>query len=467
MIKSDTTINYSFRSYLIFVSLLSFLLFFSCDLFNSSNSSNNDTWILSIGGEGRDYAPSFCATSGGFVVVGMTSSYGLGNGGNNLTGLHDFLAVKLDGSGNHIWSTTIGGADDERGSYSAQNTNDGGFLLTGSTRSFGSGSMDMFVVKINSDGSHDWTKAIGGVGAEVGKTTLELSDGYIIAGETNSVGAGQSDILIVKMNFDGSLAWTKTYGGIQNDSGSGIAEVSGGFIIGATLESFGAGTADAALLKINTQGDVIWAKTIGGAVGEGINWDGVRITDTGDIIFGDATSSFGAQGGGAYFGIRLSSEGILDWCTFVDGPQLDAGWTMNQADDGFIGGGKYSIPGNGGDILLVKFEENGAFSWAHTIGGSGLDEIEEIKQIDDSYYFAGVTRMTEPNGDFIFAKINLDGYTDLDPELIEPVNSPTVKPLNPQITNFIPIVTPAQSQINILDVLPTITHPNINLQFIE
>ena len=340
MFKSEKTINIYYLSYVLIICLMSLLVLYSCDLFNNNESSNdtNNTWILSIGGEGRDYAPSFCSTEDGFVVVGMTSSYGLGNGGNNLTGLHDFLAVKLDLDGNHIWSTTAGGNDDERGSYSVQQTNDGGFLLTGSTRSFGSGAMDIFVVKLNSDGSHDWTKAIGGAGAEVGKTTLEVNDGYIIVGQTNSIGAGQSDILAVKMNFDGSLAWTKTYGGNQNESGSGIAEVSDGYIIGATLESFGAGSADAALIKINNQGNVIWAKTIGGAGGEGINWDGVRITASGDIVFGDATSSFGAQGGGAYFGISLSSTGTLNWCTFVDGPQLDAGWTMNAVEDGFSHG---------------------------------------------------------------------------------------------------------------------------------
>lgn len=470
MFKSDITIDKYFRLYVLIIHLLSLFIAASCDLFNSNNESNNNshnTWMLSIGGDGRDYSPSFCSTVDGFVVVGMTSSYGLGNGGNNLTGLHDFLAVKLDLDGNHVWSTTIGGIDDERGSYSVQQTSDGGYILTGSTRSFGSGAMDVFVVKLNSDGSHNWTKAIGGAGAEVGKTTLEVNDGYLIVGETNSIGAGQSDILAVKMNVDGSLAWTKTYGGNLNESGSGVAEVSGGYIIGATLESFGAGSADAALIKIDAQGNVAWAKTIGGAGGEGINWDGVRITDSGDIIFGDATSSFGAQGGGAYFGISLSSSGSLNWCTFVDGPQLDAGWTMNKAEDGFIGGGKYTIHGNGGDILLVKFDEGGAFSWAHTFGHSGLDEIEEVKQVGDSYVLAGVARMIEPNGDFIFAKINMDGYTGLNPELIEPVNSPTVKPLNPQISNFIPIITPAQSQINIVDVEPTVTHPNINIQLIE
>lgn len=449
-------------NYIIFVSIIITLFFISCNFFDSDDEDNDsfgDNWILSIGGDGRDYAPSFCTTSDGYVVVGMTTSYGLGNGGNNLTGSHDFLAVKLDIDGNLIWSTTIGGSQDERGSYSVERTSDDGFLLTGSTFSFGSGAMDIFVVKLNSNGTHAWSKAIGGPGAETGKTTLAVSDGYIVIGETTSAGAGQSDILVVKLNTDGTVNWAKTYGGSGDDKGSGIAQVSDGYILGGTIESYGAGSFDAALIMIDDQGDVQWAKTIGGSGGEGINWDGVRLTENEGIIFGDATTSFGAQGGGAYFGIELDPVGNLIWATFVDGPQTDAGWTMNNADDGFIGGGKYSVTGNGGDVLLVKFDSIGAFEWARTLGSTGLDEIEEVKQIDDSYLFAGVSRLNEPNGDFIFGKINTDGYLGHDPGPIDELSPPYIKPINPQVLPFSPIIKNVTAQINLIDVQPTVTNP--------
>ena len=69
-------------------------------------------WILAIGGEGRDYAPSVTVTDDGYVAVGMTTSFGLGSGSNNLDGSHDFLAVRLDKKGDLIWGTTIGGPED-------------------------------------------------------------------------------------------------------------------------------------------------------------------------------------------------------------------------------------------------------------------------------------------------------------------------------------------------------------------
>ena len=83
----------------------------------------------------------------------MSSSFGLGDGGGNQGGSHDFLAVKLDAFGNPMWSKTIGGPEDERGSYSVNQTLDEGLLLTGTTRSFGAGKTDIFIVKLTSEGN--------------------------------------------------------------------------------------------------------------------------------------------------------------------------------------------------------------------------------------------------------------------------------------------------------------------------
>jgi hypothetical protein len=202
---------------------------------NNSLRSEVPCWILALGGDGRDYAPSLTPTDDGYVAVGMTTSYGLGSGSNNLDGSHDFMAVRLNKKGELIWSTVIGGPEDERGSFSVTPSSDEGFILTGTTRSYGSGGADIFVVKLDARGRLVWARTIGGNGQETGKTTLEIDDGYITLGDTSSGGAGESDILVVKYDRDGNIIWVNAVGGPDKDQGAGIAEVTDGFIIGGTI----------------------------------------------------------------------------------------------------------------------------------------------------------------------------------------------------------------------------------------
>ncbi len=467
--------------------LLIFLVILSCNLpamasdptdgaeqiLEDNPDPDKSYWIVSIGGEGRDYAPSFIETEDGYVIVGMTSSYGHGDGGGNRDGSHDFMALKLDKGGNLLWSRVIGGSRDERGSYSVNPTTDKGFLLTGTTLSFGAGKVDLFVVKLNAHGDLEWSKAIGGPGSEGGMTTLEVDDGYIAMGSTDSFGAGEKDLMVVKFKSDGSLDWAKAYGGVEDDVGSGITKVDGGYGIGGTIWSFGAGgagaeaDADAGLIKIDPQGNVIWAKSIGGSAGEGINWDGVRMTSDGGFAFGDRTGSFGAKGGGALFGIKLSSEGELEWSTMVDGPQEDVGWTMTETEDGFIAGGKLTLPGHGGDVLLVKFDTQGNYVWSRIFGEAGLDEIEEIKPTDGGYVMAGVTRMVDAQGDFLIAKVNQDGFVGGDADPIARLDPRSVISISPLVQEFAPKVNDISALIAIEDVTPSVFSPEIEIHVIH
>ncbi|GEM_PF-1154916 len=427
--------------------------------------ASGPNWILAIGSGGRDYAPSVAVMPDGYAAVGMTTSYGLGSGSDNLNGSHDFLAVRLGKNGDLIWSTVIGGAEDERGSFSVTPTSDSGFLLTGTTKSFGSGGADIFVVKLDARGRLKWARTIGGSGQETGKTTLEVDGGYISLGDTGSAGAGKMDLLAVKYDFDGNIIWAHAIGGTEDEKGAGISKIDGGYIIGGTIWSYGAGGADGCFIKIDDSGNVLWSKAVGGSGDEGINWDGVRVLSDGGFVLGEGTTSYGAKKQ-AICCMRLNPDCSIRWALMIDGPRDDAGWTMNKTPDGYIAGGKYDIAGNGGDIVYLKLDENGDFLWARTLGTARLDEIEEILPADNGYIMSGVTRLAEPNGDFLIAKVGTDGFVGGDTDPVQELIPASVTAVDPEVTPFSPVQTDVSSLINIIAVSPNVETPDLEINVI-
>jgi len=159
-----------------------------------------------IGGKNDDEGNSLIQTSdGSYAIAGTTKSFGAGE--------RDVYVVKLDANGNLQWTKTIGGKEDDKG-YSLIQTSDGGYAIAGVTKSFGAGERDVYVVKLDAKGNLQWTKTIGGPKDDWGLSLIQTSDGgYAIAGSTISFGAGEWDVYVVKLGANGNLQWTKTGAG--------------------------------------------------------------------------------------------------------------------------------------------------------------------------------------------------------------------------------------------------------------
>jgi hypothetical protein len=214
------------------------------------------TFAKTIGGSSDDEAWSIIQSSdGGYVVAGRTWSFGAGG--------RDIYLVKLDSSGNVQWTKTIGGSSYDE-AWSIIQSSDGGYVVAGETRSFGAGNGDIYVVKLDSSGNVIWTKTIGGSDWDEAYSIIQSSDGgYVVAGETRSFGAGNGDIYVVKLDSSGNVIWTKTIGGSDWDEALSIIQSSdGGYVVAGRTRSFGAGGLDMYVVKMDANGNVCFSENI-------------------------------------------------------------------------------------------------------------------------------------------------------------------------------------------------------------
>ena len=212
-------------------------------------NAQQQVWQKTYGGSNLDWASSIQQTTdGGYIVAGWTESFGAGN--------MDFYIIKLDSNGNKVWEKTYGGSENDV-AYSIQQTSDGGYIVAGGTYSFGAGSADFYIIKLDSNGNKVWGKTYGGSNDEWARSIQQTTDGgYIVAGTTYSFGAGYDDFYIIKLDSNGDKVWEKTYGGSSYDEAYSIQQTSdGGYIVAGGTSSFGAGSADFYIIKTDSEGN--------------------------------------------------------------------------------------------------------------------------------------------------------------------------------------------------------------------
>jgi hypothetical protein len=331
-------------------------------------------WFKTFGGSEDDSGSSVQQTSdGGFILVGTTTSFGAGG--------FDVWLIKTDADGNKLWEKTFGGIRDDRG-HSVQQTSDGGFILLGWTESFDAREADVWLIKTDASGNIEWDRTFGGSDRDKGSSVQQTSDGgFILVGYTESFGAGWADVWLIKTDADGNKLWEKTFGGSGLDSGSSVQQTSdGGFIIVGYTTSFGAGGFDVWLIKTDADGNKLWEKTFGGSRRD---WgSSVQQTSDGGFIIVGYTTSFGA---GDVWLIKTDANGNKQWDRTFGGSDWDEGWSVQQTSDGgfIIVGWTWSFGAGGPDVWLIKTDANGNKQWDRTFGGSDWDWGFSVQQTSD------------------------------------------------------------------------------------
>jgi uncharacterized repeat protein (TIGR02543 family) len=271
------------------------------------NSLGDIEWQRTYGeiGEEIGYCSIQETSDGGYIYAGCFYSDVIWGG----------WIFKLNPSGDIEWERYYKSPCD--GFWRIQQTSDGGYIVLGSYYSDKYGRFGTWIMKLTSSGDAEWQRFYD-VTQYSGRISLGNSDikqtsdeGYIVSLSTVSYGAGGIDIMILKLNSYGDIEWQRTYGGIFDDgpsySSNSIEQTSdGGFVVGGKTESFGAGESDLWILKLTPTGDIEWQHTYGGRGRE--DFLSIQETSDGGCIVGGYRESFG---GTSILILKLSSNGEI------------------------------------------------------------------------------------------------------------------------------------------------------------
>ena len=347
---------------------------------DSFGAGDTDAWVLKLdangtvvwekayGTIGGDAAQSAMETAdGGYIVAGYTDPDGA-------------WVFKLNADGIISWQKAYG----DFKFYSVKQTTDGGYIVAGSTGAFGAGENDVWILKLNTNGTIAWQKAYGGTEAESGLSIQQTSDGgYIVAGSTCSFGVTctcpfgncTTDVWVFKLNADGTVVWQKTYGdpGVGDDELGAIEETSdGGYILAGDTDFFGEGLTDGWILKLNTNGTIAWQKAYGASLNDDLTF--VQQTGDGGYIATGFTNSFGSNGLDAWV-LKLNTDGTVEWEKAYGGTDFEAADAIRQTSDGgFVVAAETESFGAGSvDFWILKLSSDGAVGFNPSSGAEVTD----------------------------------------------------------------------------------------------
>lgn len=451
-----------------------------------SNAQPVVKWQATLGGTMNDRAQSFSPTpDGGYIAIGASNST---NG--NVTGNHggtDCWIAKLDSVGVLQWQKALGGTGEDFGT-SILPTADRGYIMAGYTSSndgdvsgnHGQGSnTDYWVVKLDSTGSIQWQKALGGSNIDQATSIRITRDGgYVVAGRTGSGDGnvmgfhGGMDFWIVKLDTLGTVQWQSTLGGGDEDDANSIIQTSdGGYIVaggsysanGDVTNNYGAG--DVWIVKLDTVGAIQWQKNYGGSGDEQAN-SIAATADSGYIIVGYTSSNdvdvSGNHGDSDYWLLRIDSVGAIMWQQTLGGPAGEYAYSVAPDPHGgyvmagvtFSYGGQVTGLHGGSDCWIVKLNDTGTIEWQKALGGTSYDAAYDIQPLSTGgYVLAAYT--SSHDGDVTGAH-GVDDYwiLKLDTGTSTPINV-GVPALSPQPTAGL-YPNPATGQVTITTSAATI-----------
>lgn len=276
---------------------------------------------------------------------------------------------------------TFGGEWDEEGRAIALAA-DGDLLVAGYTNTHGAGDWDGLLLRTDSCGVPRWARAYGGVGQDVLVGVTELTGGGLAAAGQRSAVGGQPNVWVMRTDATGALQWSKTYGGGGHDAGVALAETDdeATVVLGETY-NFGPGTPkyhNLMMLSVDAKGALLWDRTFGGDLegdaGFALDIQRDKAGKTASIVIAGATESYG-QGRDDVWLLVLDPQGKVQWSKAYGGSEDDEARGIAP-----LAGGGWAITGftrgfgaKSADIFAMQVDAKGAVQWWHRYGGGGKD----------------------------------------------------------------------------------------------
>ena len=274
--------------------------------------------------------------------------------------------IRTNSIGDTLWTKTYGDSSQITVGHFVQQVSDGGFIIAGESYFYFRNSYpyetltDVYLIRTDSKGDTLWTKIYGGVKQDYGRSVQQTNDGgFIIGGYTSSfcVGVGKHDIYVIRTDSIGDTLWAKTYGGPYDEHGTSVQQTfDGGFIVLGMIHDSAGIMADIYVIRTNLDGDTLWTKTYGGdKTEEGLS---IQQTSDGGFIIGGGTNSFSGNDYDVYL-IRTDINGDTLWTRTYGGDFYDYGRSVQQtSDSGFIIAGNTTSFGTGGsDVYLIRLDK--------------------------------------------------------------------------------------------------------------
>lgn len=387
-------------------------------------------WARTYGSAEKESACVVLANEeGGFIVAGTKISAA--------TGKEDVWLMKLNERGNIEWKRSYGSNDEDISNEIIEVQQDsGGYIIVGTTTHLTQGGTDAFIMKVNLAGDFMWATKIGGPGEDIANSVIRteeqepnyIGNYYIVLGTTTSFGGTGKDILVVKLDQNGNMCdkcWGYGYDGTDVDTAYSITQSGNGYIIAGTTNSFGAGGNDAFVLDLKRDGTIAKDGIVPRIRGFGqTGFDGARSiqrTAEGGYIITGETTSFGVQERDLWV-LKLDESLNVQWGKTIGYALEEIGLSIQQTTDG-----GYVIAGAYGclwglkncDAMLVKIDQTGNPSWIKVYYGQEWDELDSVKEViaagqpaySMGYIAAGKTESFGAGGSDVFLlRTNIHGH---------------------------------------------------------
>ena len=341
-----------------------------------------EEWNNTYGTSSTEKANHVIQTNdGGYIFVGEQA----------LVDTEDMLVIKTDANGTQVWSKTYGGGNSDFGNHILQ-TADGGYLISGTTQSYANGLSDMWVIRIDANGSELWNQSFGGSSNDEGHSSITVANGFLIVGGSMNYSAGFYDVWLIQIDGNGTHLWNQSYGGIDYDIGFDVIQTTdNGYVIAGCTASYRAGIYDALVIKTDVNGSEQWNQTFGDT-----SFDyaySVKETQDGGLIIAGETYVGSTAQTQAWL-IKTDENGVEQWSKTYGGANDDCAESVIQTvDASYLVVGSTNSYGSGNtDLWLIKTFANGTEQWNTTLGGGNVDSGKSLQLTQDfGYILCGST----------------------------------------------------------------------------